>query len=89
MGKNLYVGNLSFDTTEEGLRGHFEQFGTVNSARIITDRETGRSRGFGFVEMDAEAANAAIQALDGADLDGRTLKVNEAKPRESRPSQRW
>ena len=89
MGKNIYVGNLSFDTTEEGLRTAFEQHGTVLSAKIITDRETGRSRGFGFVEMENEAADSAIQALNGQELDGRALKVNEARPREPRPPKRW
>ncbi|MGD8562452.1 MAG: RNA-binding protein [Desulfarculaceae bacterium] len=89
MGKNLYVGNLSFDTTEEGLRGQFEQYGTVDSAKIVTDRETGRSRGFGFVEMDTAGGEAAIQALNGKNIDGRDLKVNEAKPREPRNNNRW
>ncbi len=89
MGKNVYVGNLSFDSNEDGLRTLFEQYGTVHSANVITDRNTGRSRGFGFVEMDTEGADAAIAALDGTDFDGRPLKVNEAKPRESRPSRRW
>jgi cold-inducible RNA-binding protein len=89
MGKNIYVGNLSFDTTEEGLRSLFEQHGTVESAKIITDRDTGRSRGFGFVEMDTEGGDAAIQSLNGTNLDGRDLKVNEAKPREPRSNNRW
>ena len=88
MGKNVYVGNLSFDTTEEGLRSLFEQHGTVESAKIITDRDTGRSRGFGFVEMDTAGADAAIGALNGTNLDGRDLRVNEAKPREPR-NNRW
>lgn len=82
---NLYVGNLSFDTSEEALRATFAEYGNVSSARVITDRETGQSRGFGFVEMDdAQAAQAAISALDGTDMDGRTLTVNEARPREPR-----
>lgn len=82
---NLYVGNLSFDTTEDDLRQAFAAHGTVTSARVITDRETGRSRGFGFVEMgDAESGQKAISALNGQDLDGRTLNVNEARPREPR-----
>ncbi|MBU0513136.1 MAG: RNA-binding protein [Proteobacteria bacterium] len=89
MGKNIYVGNLSFDSNEDSLRVLFEQYGAVHSANVITDRNTGRSRGFGFVEMDTEAADAAIAALDGTELEGRSLKVNEAKPRESRPSRRW
>jgi RNA recognition motif-containing protein len=82
---NIYVGNLSYDTTEPGLRAAFEEHGEVASAKVITDRDTGRSRGFGFVEMPSDdEANAAIQALDGADLDGRTLKVNQARPRGDR-----
>ncbi len=83
---NIYVGNLSFKTTEEGLQSAFGAFGTVTGARIITDRETGRSRGFGFVEMsDDTQGRAAIEALNGKDLDGRPLTVNEAKPKEARP----
>lgn len=92
MGKSIYVGNLSFNSTEQGLRGLFEQYGTVLSARIMTDRETGRSRGFGFVEMESADSEAAIQALNGAMFEGRALKVNEAKPREPRESRgprRW
>jgi RNA recognition motif-containing protein len=84
MSKNLYVGNLSFDTSADDLREAFAQYGTVTSATVITDRETGRSRGFGFVEMDS-GAEEAIAAMNGADLQGRTLKVNEARPREERP----
>jgi RNA recognition motif-containing protein len=84
MSKNLYVGNLSFQTTADDLREAFGQYGNVTSAQVITDRETGRSRGFGFVEM-SEGAEAAISALNGADLQGRALTVNEAKPREERP----
>jgi RNA recognition motif-containing protein len=84
MSKKIYVGNLSFQTTEAGLHDCFAQHGDVESAVIVMDRETGRSRGFGFVEMDTAAADAAIEALDGVDLDGRNLKVNEAKPREDR-----
>lgn len=80
--KKIYVGNLSFDSTEADVRALFEQHGTVQSVNLITDRETGRVRGFGFVEMDS--ADAAIKALDGTDLNGRTLKVNEARPRENR-----
>ena len=83
MSTKLYVGNLSFNTTEDELRTVFEAHGSVESVRVITDRETGRSRGFGFVEMgDSSAADAAMRALDGSDLGGRTLKVNEAKDRE-------
>jgi RNA recognition motif-containing protein len=84
MSKNLYVGNLSFDTSADDLRQAFAQYGTVTSVTVITDRETGRSRGFGFVEMDS-GAEEAIAAMNGADLQGRTLKVNEARPREERP----
>ncbi len=83
MSKNLYVGNLSFNTTSDGLRQAFEQFGAVTNAQIITDRETGRSRGFGFVEM-AEGGDEAIEEMNGTELDGRTLTVNEARPREDR-----
>ena len=80
---NIYVGNLSFDATEEDLKDSFGNYGEVSTARIITDRETGRSRGFGFVEMSKSAeAEAAIQGLNGKDLKGRALTVNEAKPRE-------
>jgi RNA recognition motif-containing protein len=80
----IYVGNLSYRTTEGELREEFEKYGTVNRVDIIKDRETGRSKGFGFVEMvDNDQANAAIQALDGQDIGDRTLKVNEA--REARP----
>jgi len=84
MSKKIYVGNLSFQTTEAALSDHFAQHGEVHSVTIVTDRDTGRSRGFGFVEMDASAAQAAIEALDQSELDGRNLKVNEAKPRENR-----
>src|SRR5213079_2290550 len=84
MSKKLYVGNLSFQTTDQELADAFGQFGTVTSAQVVTDRDTGRSRGFGFVEM-SDGAEAAIQAMNGAQLSGRTLTVNEAKPREDRP----
>lgn len=86
MGKRLYVGNLSFNTLEDDLIQAFEQDGRkVESARIMVDRETGRSRGFAFVEMASDAdAQAAIQAMNGAQLDGRPLKVNEAQEREQR-----
>ena len=80
LSKKLYVGNLAFSTTEDELRTVFEEHGTVGSVNVITDRETGRSRGFGFVEMDdASAADAAMRALDGVDLGGRNLRVNEAQ----------
>lgn len=82
MGTKLYVGNLSYHTQEMNLRDHFAPYGEVVSASIVTDRDTGRSRGFGFVEMASdEEARRAQEALDGQDLDGRQLKVNEAKPR--------
>lgn len=85
MGAKLYVGNLSFQTQEADLRDHFGEFGTVVSASIVTDRDTGRSRGFGFVEMSTEQeARTAESAMNGKDVDGRTLKVNESKPRENR-----
>ena len=77
---NLYVGGLSFDTTDDGLRTFFEQAGTVESARVITDRDSGRSRGFGFVEMATDdEGRKAIEDLNGEMLDGRTLTVNEAR----------
>ena len=83
--KNIFVGNLDFHSTEETLRSLFERYGQVNSARIMTDRETGRSRGFAFVEMANEGeADQAIAALNGVNVDGRNLTVNEAKPREDR-----
>src|SRR5918912_985130 len=85
MSTKLYVGNLSFKTTSEELREHFSQAGTVESASVIEDRETGRSRGFGFVEMaSAEDAAAAIEKFNGKELDGRALTVNEAKPKTDR-----
>jgi len=85
MGKNLYVGNMSFDTTQAKLQELFEAHGEVTSVNVITDRQTGRPRGFAFVEMATdEAARAAIAALDGQEVDGRALKVNEAKPRAPR-----
>lgn len=80
--KSIYVGNLSYSATETEVREMFEQYGTVNAVRLITDRDTGRARGFGFVEMDDREAEAAIAALNGAEIDGRTLRVNEAQPRE-------
>lgn len=83
MSKNLYVGNLSFNTTSDDLRQAFSQHGTVDSATVVTDRETGRARGFGFVEM-SEGGDAAIQALHGTELQGRTLTVNEARARPER-----
>src|SRR5437764_12518975 len=82
--KNLYVGNLPFTTTEQDLQQLFGQYGTVTKAQVIMDRETGRSRGFGFVEMSS-GADEAVQAMNGAEYQGRRLTVNEAKPREDRP----
>jgi len=83
---NIYVGNLSYDVTEDDLREAFEAFGQVTSVKIITDKYTSESRGFGFVEMpNHQEAKSAISGLDGKDLKGRTLKVNEARPRNDRP----
>ncbi|MFW5488757.1 MAG: RNA recognition motif domain-containing protein [Desulfovibrio sp.] len=88
MSKNLYVGNLAWSATEEEVRSAFEAYGEVTSVKLIEDRETGRPRGFGFVEMSNDsAAQEAISAMDGQDFGGRNLKVNEAKPRAERP--RW
>jgi RNA recognition motif-containing protein len=81
---NLYVGNMAFSTTEDALREAFSQHGTVTKVQVIMDRETGRPRGFAFVEM-SDGGAAAIAAMNGAQLDGRTLTVNEAKPREDQP----
>lgn len=83
MSKNIYVGNLPFTTTSEDLQNWFAEYGAVTRAQVANDRDTGRSRGFGFVEMTS-GGDEAIAALNGAQLDGRTLKVNEAKPREDR-----
>ena len=85
MSKNIYVGNLSFEATASDLEAMFGKHGTVQKAQVTTDRETGRSRGFGFVEM-SDGGDAAIQALNGTQMGGRTLTVNEAKPREARPA---
>ena len=84
MSKNLYVGNLSFETTADDLLQAFGQYGKVTRAQVVSDRETGRSRGFGFVEM-SDGGDEAIAALNGAEFQGRNLTVNEAKPREERP----
>ncbi|HLI63703.1 MAG TPA: RNA-binding protein [Terriglobales bacterium] len=84
--KNIYVGNLSFDATEDQVRGMFEAYGPVERVSIITDRDTGQSRGFGFVEMpDDESATKAMEALNGSSLAGRNLTVNEARPKADRP----
>jgi cold-inducible RNA-binding protein len=88
MSTNIYVGNLSFDVTEEQIRDLFGVYGTVENIKLITDRETGRPRGFGFVEM-ASGGNEAIRALNEKDLGGRALTVNLARPREDRRSSRW
>lgn len=82
----IYVGNLSYQTTDSDLAEAFSPYGQVESARVIIDRETDRSRGFGFVEMPEAAGRAAVQALDGADFQGRPLKVNEARPQPERGS---
>ena len=88
MAKKLYVGGLSYDTTENALKETFSQAGTVESATIIIDKISGRSKGFGFVEMSSdEEAQKAIETLNGKELDGRNLTVNEARPMESRPRQ--
>src|ERR1700757_3162445 len=88
--KNIFVGNLSFGATEETLRSMFENYGTVDRASIVTDRDTGRSRGFAFVEMaNAEEAERAISALNGSDLGGRAINVNEARPKADRGSSRY
>lgn len=85
MGKKLYVGNMSYSTTDEVLREQFGQVGTVESAKVIMDRETNRSKGFAFVEMSSEEeAEAAISKFDGVSIDGRALRVSEAKPMEPR-----
>jgi RNA recognition motif-containing protein len=84
MGKRIYVGNIPFGCTEEDLQQMFGTHGTVESVKVITDRETGRSRGFAFVEMDEAGADAAIAALDGRDMEGRPMRVNEARERERR-----
>lgn len=82
---NVFVGNLSFDTTEQSVRSLFEQYGTVDRVSLVTDRETGRARGFGFVEMAVSSeAQQAIAGLNGQELDGRAINVNEARPREER-----
>lgn len=85
MGKKIYVGNLPFTATNESLSEVFSRFGDVSSSKIIMDRDTGRSKGFGFVEMnDGDAADSAISQLNGSDLGGRSLTVNEARPMEKR-----
>jgi len=84
--KNIYVGNLSFNATEDQVRGMFEAYGAVERVSIVTDRDTGQSRGFAFVEMpDDEAAQKAMESLNGSNLGGRNLTVNEARPKTDRP----
>ena len=86
MTKSLYVGNLPWSATEDDVRDLFAPYGEVTSVKLVSDRETGRARGFGFVEMEEPGATAAIEALDNASFGGRTLRVNEAKPRAPRPA---
>ena len=86
MSKSIYVGNLPWSATEEQVQALFAEYGKVLSVKLISDRETGRARGFGFVEMEDADAAAAIEALDNHDFGGRTLRVNEAKPRAPRPN---
>ncbi len=89
---NIYVGNLPYRATEDEIRELFEEYGSVSRVNLISDRDTGRARGFGFVEMEREGGNAAIAALDGQDFQGRNLRINEARPREERPrrdNRRW
>ncbi len=84
----IYVGNMSYRTTQESLETLFSQFGAVESVKLINDRETGRAKGFAFVTMN-EGAKEAIEALDGKEFEGRTLRINEAKPREERPKREF
>jgi RNA recognition motif-containing protein len=86
LSKKIYVGNLSFQATEDQVRGMFSEFGAIESLAMINDRDTGRFRGFAFVEMEDSAANAAIKALNGKEVESRELTVNEARPREERPA---
>ncbi len=86
--QNLFIGSLAYATTDDGLKAHFEQIGPVKSARVITDRETNRSKGFGFVEYENDDDNQkAVDQLNGKELDGRTINVSLARPREERPTQ--
>ncbi|QKF80699.1 RNA recognition motif domain-containing protein [Halarcobacter ebronensis] len=87
---NIYVGNLSYRVDDEGLKSLFEKYGEVKSAKVITDRETGRSKGFGFVEMMTDVGGGqAIEELNGSEYEGRSLRVNEAKPKESKPRRQF
>jgi cold-inducible RNA-binding protein len=88
MAKKLYVGNLSYGTTADGLKAAFEKVGPVLSSNVITDKMSGRSRGFGFIEMEDADADKAVQSMNGADVDGRNLTVNEARPMAERPPRR-
>jgi RNA recognition motif-containing protein len=83
--KTIYVGNLPFTATDDDVRGLFSKHGTVHSVKLVSDRDTGKPRGFGFVEMEGSAAQTAISALNGTDFGGRNLRVNEAREREQRP----
>jgi RNA recognition motif-containing protein len=87
--KNIFVGNIPFSANAEDVRALFEQYGEVSSAKVITDRDSGRSRGFGFVEMPEEQAMAAIEALAGYEMDGRPLRVNEANQPSPQPRRDW
>ena len=86
MNKRIYVGNLPYNANEDEVRELFSRYGEVASVSLVTDRETGRPRGFGFVEMDPSAAATAIEQLNGKDFGGRTLRINEAQPRPERPA---
>lgn len=86
---NIYVGNLNFSTTEDEIRDLFEPFGSVTTVKMITDRETGRPRGFGFVEMEGDGGDTAIEALNGKEIKGRNIQVNEARQRTERAPRRF
>lgn len=83
--KSIYVGNLPFTASEDDVRSLFEPYGAVSSVKLVSDRDTGRPRGFGFVEMEDDDAETAIRELNGKDMDGRALRINEAQPRSPRP----
>jgi len=89
MVKSIYVGNLPWSATEEEVRTLFQEYGDVSSVKLVEDRETGRPRGFGFVEMEDAGASKAIESLEGTEFGGRSLRVSEAKPRQPRPPRRW
>ena len=86
---NIFVGNLPFSVTEDALREMFEPFGEIQTLKLITDRETGRPRGFGFIEMDNADADAAIKSLNNTELDGRNIKVNQSEPKKTSSRKRW